>query len=532
MSLKETKPNQRKRKKDYQTKKEEIEELNNKEQKQNKKENDKENEKEKENKKEKEKENKKENKKEKEKEKEKTNEKQENKTTKQKKKRKRKNQKQQKKQKQFKWNLYNRRRIVLQVTYDGEGYSGFASQTYPHSETIQEHVFNALKTTKLIKDEESANLQCSGRTDKGVSALGQIISLTVRTNLAEGVGVIQSDCDKKLLRTKDREIDYTYILNQLLPNNVILVAWAPVPVEFNARNDCISRTYKYFFEPDLFNLDKMKMAASKLAGEHDFRNFCKISPEKTSLVRRILSASIDKIYSLNSNDESLIRSKEIWAFTVKGKGFLWHQVRAMMAILFLIGEGKEEPELIDTLLDTKKVPSRPCYMIAPEWPLLFYFCEYEQKINWQYSLKNQMNIYDVFQNRIQNSTWKSILGMTACAAIKEQSFPSKEVQKFCLNTLDGREKYKFGESNHFLVRGNINKKKLGYTPVLELTKCKNSRNLEHFPNKIENLKKTYTLFGTLLHLVSLFGASPEFTGGEKNPIKGLFIINKNSTIPD
>ncbi|KAJ3424399.1 tRNA pseudouridine(38/39) synthase [Anaeramoeba flamelloides] len=466
MSLKETKSNQRKRKKDQQTKKEEIEEGNNKEQIQIQIEIENENE----NKKEKEKEN------EKEKEKEKTNENQESKIkrkTRKKRKRKRKR-KNKKDQKPFSWNLFNKRRVVFQVTYDGSGFSGCASRTYDHSETVQDHLFDALQTSKMIKDQESANLQCSGRTDKGVSALGQIVSLTVRTNLAEGVGVIQSDCDQKLLRTKDEEIDYLYILNQILPNSIIILAWAPVPVEFDARIDCISRTYKYFFEPDLFNLDKMQMAASKLVGGHDYRNFCKISPEKSSLFRNILHASVDKICSLNSNDESLVRSKEIWAFTVKGKGFLWHQVRAMMAILFLIGEGKEEPELIDTLLDIEKVPSRPGYRIAPGGPLLFYLCEYELKFNWQYSLKNQIKIYDVFQKRIQNNSWKSVLGRIASSVIEEQSFPYKEVQRFCLNDLDEREKYKFSEVNHFLVRGKVNKKRLGYMPVMKLKRCRKS----------------------------------------------------------
>ena len=31
--------------------------------------------------------------------------------------------------------------------------------------------------------------------------------------------------------------------------------------------------------------------------------------------------------------------------TVKGMAFLWHQVRCMVAILFLIGENLEEPEV-------------------------------------------------------------------------------------------------------------------------------------------------------------------------------------------
>lgn len=36
---------------------------------------------------------------------------------------------------------------------------------------------------------------------------------------------------------------------------------------------------------------------------------------------------------------------ELWAMTIKGSAFLWHQVRFMVAVLFLIGEGHESPSV-------------------------------------------------------------------------------------------------------------------------------------------------------------------------------------------
>ena len=38
---------------------------------------------------------------------------------------------------------------------------------------------------------------------------------------------------------------------------------------------------------------------------------------------------------------------------IKGSAFLWHQVRCIMSILFLIGNGQEEIELINEMLDEK-----------------------------------------------------------------------------------------------------------------------------------------------------------------------------------
>jgi tRNA pseudouridine38/39 synthase len=49
---------------------------------------------------------------------------------------------------------------------------------------------------------------------------------------------------------------------------------------------------------------------------------------------------------------------------IKGSAFLWHQVRCMMAILFLIGNGQEKLNVIEYLLDVNKIKERPNYDIA------------------------------------------------------------------------------------------------------------------------------------------------------------------------
>jgi len=49
---------------------------------------------------------------------------------------------------------------------------------------------------------------------------------------------------------------------------------------------------------------------------------------------------------------------------VHGSGFLWHQIRCIVAILILIGQGKEEVNLVKELLDIEKYPCTPNYQIA------------------------------------------------------------------------------------------------------------------------------------------------------------------------
>jgi tRNA pseudouridine38/39 synthase len=68
----------------------------------------------------------------------------------------------------------------------------------------------------------------------------QVISLEVRSNLDEGYGVIQ----KKELSTVDNamnqnqlneEINYVYVLNKILPDEIRVLAWTGVAPDFKAR---------------------------------------------------------------------------------------------------------------------------------------------------------------------------------------------------------------------------------------------------------------------------------------------------------
>ena len=62
--------------------------------------------------------------------------------------------------------------------------------------------------------------------------------------------------------------------------------------------------------------------------------------------------------------------------TVHGKGFLWHQIRHIVAVLVFIGRGVEPPEVISRVLDTSVPRPRPAYEIASELPLVLYECEF------------------------------------------------------------------------------------------------------------------------------------------------------------
>jgi len=58
-----------------------------------------------------------------------------------------------------------------------------------------------------------------------------------------------------------------------------------------------------------------------------------------------MSFEVKMVDHFRSNDPT----KQLYEFIIKGKAFLWHQVRLMVAILFLIGKGLEEPEVFSIL---------------------------------------------------------------------------------------------------------------------------------------------------------------------------------------
>lgn len=103
----------------------------------------------------------------------------------------------------------------------------------------------------------------------------------------------------------------------------------------------------------------MNGAAQHLVGEHDFRNFCKLNVKDgvTSFTRNIVSAEVKP---LSESDSSYTMCQ----LTIVANAFLWHQIRCIVSVLFLIGRGKEKPEVIKELFDVEKVKGRPQYTIS------------------------------------------------------------------------------------------------------------------------------------------------------------------------
>nr|GMD55931.1 tRNA pseudouridine(38/39) synthase isoform X1 [Ipomoea batatas] len=258
-----------------------------------------------------------------------------------------------------------KRYVALKIMYFGQRFYGFASEAQMDP-TVESEVFKALDKTRLIfgNKKELQYSRC-GRTDKGVSSVGQVIALYLRSNLKQFKGN-NGCCGENV-----GEIDYVRVLNKVLPVDIRVLGWSPVPIDFSARFSCLSRVYKYFFWRGNLDVMAMETASQKFVGEHDFRNFCKMDAANVHNYRRhILSF---EMFPCNESFES----DQLWVMKIRGSAFLWHQIRCMVAVLFLIGQGFESPNVIDLLLDIQRMPRKPQYIMAPEIPLVLQCCEFE-----------------------------------------------------------------------------------------------------------------------------------------------------------
>ncbi|KIW10379.1 tRNA pseudouridine(38-40) synthase [Exophiala spinifera] len=419
---------------------------------------------------------------------------------------------------------YSTRHIALKFAYLGHRYNGFehANGNVTPAPTIEEVLWKALRKARLISpplsdgadtsvdvvwdekeriarytrgddpldyEEGKVRLELNwdgceyskcGRTDRGVSAFGQVVGVRVRSNRPlekeevvqaeehdcarnkdadeddqeqeQGVGErteegeedmfgmmvgdpgSESDTESKISKqsfhpVKD-ELSYISILNAILPPDIRVLAWCPdPPATFDARFSCRERRYKYFFTNPSFcptpgalglkngmregylDIDKMRVAAKKLEGLHDFRNLCKIDASKqmASCERRVTFADVVRFEDeggVSARSEmsqfgigspapppttALKAGPEVYTFCVHGTAFLWHQVRCMVAILFLVGQGLEQPSVVDELLDIEKNPGRPMYEMADDAPLVLWDCVFPPDDNGDKEMVDSLN---------------------------------------------------------------------------------------------------------------------------------------------
>lgn len=254
--------------------------------------------------------------------------------------------------------------MVVELGYRGGAYSGFAEQKDPAIRTVAGEVRRALELV-LRRNVEFA---CAGRTDAGVHALAQYVSLPVAGDelALDGRRVVHS-------------------LAGITPDDISIRGLYRAPAGFSARFDALRRHYRYRLvcgeaapvltagsvwwlkQVNQLDVPAMHEAAQLLLGERDFKSFCKASSAEGISTMRCLE-QLD-VSSANEMGEHVI------AFDVCANAFLHNMVRALVGTLVEVGRGARQPAWVLDVLNARD--RRAAGQSAPPEGLALVSVDYE-----------------------------------------------------------------------------------------------------------------------------------------------------------
>lgn len=216
---------------------------------------------------------------------------------------------------------------LCRLFYLGNNYHG--SQYQPGFSTVQGELIEAL--TKWSGEQHSTQtVQLSGRTDRGVHSIGQLVMIITEK---------QFNIDK---------------INRYLPDDIILWASTEAPPNFTPRYDVLMRHYRYYLDKswDNLNLEAVKEAASLLIGSNDFRQLAKPDAGRNT------STTILNIAIHNHNETHFL--------DIFGTRFLWKLIRKMVTLLAEIGAERIKLDAVKKILSGKKVLASGIQPAPPE----------------------------------------------------------------------------------------------------------------------------------------------------------------------
>jgi tRNA pseudouridine38-40 synthase len=217
--------------------------------------------------------------------------------------------------------------IRLLIEYDGTNYVGWQVQA------------NGLSVQQILEEKlwellgEPVRLISSGRTDAGVHARGMVANFRTSRSLP--------------MRA------YREGLNRLLPVDIAVREAHIVHEDFHSRFDARGKWYRYtlYLSPvrsplarrfswhlrSELDTGRMRCAAGKFVGQHDFRAFRGAGCGARTTVR--------EIYSVD-----LLEEPPFLHIDVKGEGFLRNMVRMMAGTLVAVAREKVSLAEFDRLL--------------------------------------------------------------------------------------------------------------------------------------------------------------------------------------
>jgi tRNA pseudouridine38-40 synthase len=245
-------------------------------------------------------------------------------------------------------------RFRLDIEYFGAPYRGWQSQA--GGRTVQDAIETALAELK----EAGRRVQCAGRTDAGVHALGQVAHVDLSKDWP-------SDTLRDALNAHLTQAGET----------IAIVKAEHAPPGFDARLSAIGRHYRYRIlnrrAPSALERDRvwhvarpldaglMHEAAQTILGKHDFTTFRAASCQAKSPIRTLERLDVSRL-----GDEIRVEAS--------ARSFLHHQVRSMVGSLAKIGHGGWPVAEMRAALDARD--RARCGPVAPPDGLCFMKVDY------------------------------------------------------------------------------------------------------------------------------------------------------------
>jgi len=217
----------------------------------------------------------------------------------------------------------------IEISYDGSLFHGFQKQL--NVRTVQSEIEDSLK---LIT--QNYELNYAGRTDAGVHARSQIISLKTIDNL---------------------EPSFFNSLDSLLGDEIKIKKFQKVKNSFHPRFNAKSRVYKYFLQPNdkgtpynrnyrylvktPLELDKLKSIEKIFLGRKNFKNFSKLRKGQ------------DPFREISKSEWS--KTNDYFVYTIEGSSFLHNMVRAIVGCQLALQESKITKKELKESLERPKV---------------------------------------------------------------------------------------------------------------------------------------------------------------------------------
>lgn len=249
--------------------------------------------------------------------------------------------------------------IVLTIEYDGSNYYGFQKQTGNEelTPTIQGKIENAIEKI-LGKRFETKG---AGRTDRGVHALGQVVSVHLDNNFNLSI-------PPKGLQT---------LLNKNLPLDIVVKNVKIINDNFHARAMAKEKTYVYlinqnklsafsfkyyWFFNKTINFLKLKEILTFLKGNIFCAPFCDGPIDKNNLESYYKNINFFRFYHL--------KKQSIIVFMIKAQSFLYKMVRRLVGFSIDYATNRFDLKFAKKIMSDYNL--RSTYIVAPPNGLYLY----------------------------------------------------------------------------------------------------------------------------------------------------------------